>query len=97
MGELPNRGICVLGVLEGMMKANPCALNFSVCFAYCLQGFFLKIFFKLIFKERERNINVWLPLTWPPLWTWPTTQTCALTGNQTRNPLVHSPQSTELH
>ena len=34
-------------------------------------------------KERQRNINVWLPLTCPLLGTWPTTQACALTGNQT--------------
>ena len=39
-------------------------------------------------KERERNINVWLPLTCPLLGTWPETQACALTGNQTSNPLV---------
>ena len=32
-------------------------------------------------KERERNINVWWPLTCPLLGTWPTTQACALTGN----------------
>ena len=32
-------------------------------------------------KERERNTNVWLPLTWPLLGTWPATQACALTGN----------------
>ena len=31
-------------------------------------------------KERERNSNVWLPLTRPILGTWPATQ-CALTGN----------------
>ena len=43
--------------------------------------------------ERERNINVWLPLMWPLLGTWPATQACALTGNQTRDPLVHSPHS----
>ena len=42
-------------------------------------------------KEKERNINVWLPLTWPPLGTWPTTQACALLGNQNGDPLVHSP------
>ena len=29
-------------------------------------------------KERERNINVWLPLTYPLLGTWPTTQACTL-------------------
>ena len=44
-------------------------------------------------EERERNINVRLPLTWPPLGTWPATQACALTGNRTGNPLVHSPCS----
>ena len=32
-------------------------------------------------EGRERNINVWLPLTCPQLGTWPTTQACALTGN----------------
>ena len=40
-------------------------------------------------KERERNINVWLPLAHPLLGTWPTT--CALTGNRTSHPLVHGP------
>ena len=42
-------------------------------------------------KERERNINVWLPLMRPPLGTWPTTQPCALTGNQNSDPFVHKP------
>ena len=42
-------------------------------------------------KERERNINVWLPLMCPLLGTWPATQTCALTGNPTGNLLVHRP------
>ena len=42
-------------------------------------------------KERERNINVWLPLACPLLGIRPTTQACALTGNQTCNPLVHRP------
>ena len=40
-------------------------------------------------KERKKNINVWLPLTCPLLGTWPVTQACALTGNQTGDPLVH--------
>ena len=39
-------------------------------------------------EERERNINVWLPLLCPPLGTWPTTQGCALTGNRTCDPLL---------
>ena len=42
-------------------------------------------------RESERNINVWLPLTHPILGTWPETQACALTGNQTGDPSVCSP------
>ena len=33
---------------------------------------------------------MWLPLKLPLLGTWPATQACALTGNQTGNPLVCS-------
>ena len=44
-------------------------------------------------NERERNINVWLPLVHPILRTWPATQACALTGNWTGDPLVCSPHS----
>ena len=39
-------------------------------------------------KERERSISVWLLLTRPPLGTYTETQACALTGNQTHDPLV---------
>ena len=42
-------------------------------------------------KERERNINAWLPVTCPPLGTWPTTQACALTGNWFSEILVRRP------
>ena len=57
-------------------------------------------------KERERNINVWLHLTHPHLGTWPATQACALTGNQTRdlsfcrpvlNPLSHTTQGSIIN
>ena len=55
-----------------------------------------KIFYLFIFrqregrkKERKRNINVWLPLVRPHLGTWPTAQSCAMTGNRTGNPSVH--------
>ena len=34
---------------------------------------------------------MWLPLVFPLLRTWPITQTCALTGNPTSDPLVHRP------
>ena len=50
--------------------------------------YFLKDFISLFFdrgegreKERERNINVWLPLMRPQVGTWPATQACAPTGN----------------
>ena len=39
-------------------------------------------------KESERNINMWLPLERLLLGTWPAAQECALTGNQTGDPLV---------
>ena len=38
-----------------------------------------------------RNINMWLPLVRPLLGTWPTTHACALTWNQTSDPLVGRP------
>ena len=41
-------------------------------------------------KERERKINVWLPLARPLLGIWPPTQACVLTGNRTGGPLVCS-------
>ena len=57
--------------------------------------YFLKILFMLRGegreKERERNINVWLPLVHPQLGTWPATQAFAVTGNQTSNPLLCRP------
>ena len=34
---------------------------------------------------------MWLPLTSPPPGTWPSTQACVLTGNQTGNRLVRRP------
>ena len=65
---------------------------------------FLKLFFKRFYlfifrngkggRKKERNINVWPPLQRPLLETWPgtypATQACTLTGNQTCNPLVCS-------
>ena len=42
-------------------------------------------------KEREININVWLPLVRPQPRTWPATQACALTGNRTSNLVVCKP------
>ena len=62
------------------------------------------LFFKFIFRERRRegekegekygcikeNIN-WLSLAHPHLGTWPTTQACTLTGNQTHDLSIHRP------
>ena len=63
----------------------------------CLDYFFLRFYLfidrgKGREKERERNINVWLPLVRSLLGrTWPTTQACALTRNWTSDPLVCRP------
>ena len=74
--------------------------NASDVFLFLLFIYYLKVSFILFLergegreKEREGNISVWLPLTWPPLGTWPATQACALTGNRISDPLVHSPRS----
>ena len=51
-------------------------------------------------RKRERNINVWLPPTRPLLGTWPTTLTCALSGNWTGWQSFHlqaGTQATEPH
>ena len=45
---------------------------------------------ELLGLERGRE-TMWLPLTCPLLGTWPTTQACALTENQTSDPLVCRP------
>ena len=44
-------------------------------------------------KERERDSNVWLPLTCAPPGSRPVTQACALTRNWTGDLLVHNPCS----
>ena len=50
-------------------------------------------------KERERNINVWLPLMCHPLGIWPTTQACALDQELNQRPfgLQAGTQSAEPH
>ena len=50
-------------------------------------------------KEREKNINAWLPLTYPLLRTWPTTHSCALDRESNWTPPGSQvcPQSTEPH
>ena len=47
-------------------------------------------------KEKDRNINVWVPLACPIPGTLPPTQACALTGNLTGNPLVLRPALSPL-
>ena len=46
--------------------------------------------------ERERNINVWLPLAHPLQGTWPITQAYALTGNWPGDPLLGRPTLSPL-
>ena len=54
------------------------------------------LFLKILFIKRERNINVWLPLMRPAPGTWPTTQACALPGNQTSDLLAQRPALSSL-
>ena len=68
--------------------------------AFFLTFFFLKICYLFYFyregkggRKREKNVNVWLPITRPPLGTSPTTQAYALSGNQNGHSLVCSPHS----
>ena len=80
------------------MKVKERNLNIKTLFLGLLTLLILFYFLKTLFisreeyegGEKERNINVWLPLECPLLEIWPATQTCALTGNQTGDPLVHS-------
>ena len=75
-------------------------INEKICQVHGLENTVVGFFFfnfLIIFREgkggrkRERNINVWLPLELPPTGDlWLTSQACALTGNWTGNPLVHS-------
>ena len=67
---------------------------FSHTFTFFFFLFFF-IFYLFTFRERRKegeregeNINVWLPLERPQPGTRPTTQACALTGNQTHDPVV---------
>ena len=92
-------------VLEVSDVIVPCFPPFS----FFLFFFFLKILFicreKGRKKERERNINAWLPLVSPLPGTWPANQACALTENRISdfllcslalNPLSHTSQGSSL-
>ena len=67
--------------------------NFSCFIVYISRIFFLVLVIYFLErgegrgKERERKINVWLPLTCSPLGTWPTTQVCAPDWESNRQPL----------
>ena len=89
-------------VAENIVLSSSQVFGYS---AFISSSFFKKRFYLFIFRqsgrerERERNINVWLPFTRPLLGTWPVTQACVLTGNPTNhllvcrlalNPLSHS-------
>ena len=61
---------------------------------WVLTSMALSLYNLFIFRERgkrKRNISVWLPFMCSPLRTWPITQACALTRNQTSDPLLCSP------
>ena len=70
-------------------EINECIYFFKILF----------IFFRERGRERERDGEKhWLvaSCTCPQLGTWPTTQACALTGNQTGDLTVHRPMLNPL-
>ena len=92
--------------MSHLVSVTPTPTTFSL-FPRLLQ-FFFKILFIFFLergkgreKGRDRNISGWLLLMLPQLGTWPATQACAPTGNQTGdllvrrlalNPLSHTSQ-----
>ena len=82
--------------LPGSNPESLFVINEVSCFGHSLglSLFIFKRFYLFIFRgerreeERERKINVWLPLPRPVLGTWPAIQACALTGNRTGDSLV---------
>ena len=71
-------------------------ISFLPSFIFYLFTDFIYLFLE---KERERTINVWLPLPRPLLGTWPTTQAHALDWELYQRPfgLQTCAQSTEPH
>ena len=95
MGKLMVIESTVWGPKVPRMKGTELSLSYVQCLWY----FVLSLFEYFIYlflergegreKEREININLWLPLMCPQLGTWPITQACALIGNRTGDTLVH--------
>ena len=79
-------------ILRLLNLGKKCKFLFSFLFILFLFLDFIYLFLERgegRVKEKMENINVWLPLACPQLGTLPTTQACALTGNQTSDPLVY--------
>ena len=86
-----NPGCCSVCRSPSCRGRHICAVDSVLCWG-CFFPFILRFYLFLERgKEEERNIHVWLPLKRPLLGTWPATQACALTGNQTCDPLVCRP------
>ena len=84
---------CIFIILFVVVQDFLYILSF-ICLFYLFN--FFKIFFFIFRKrgkeeERERNINVWLPLACLLMGPWPETQACALIGNRPGDPLFHRP------
>ena len=58
-------------IAEAFFFWPPCQFVAFLFSTICIYWFFFKIFIYLFLdrgEEKERNINVWLPLTYPPHW-----------------------------
>ena len=99
--EHPNR-VDLQGSGRGTHAGAMCKTRENLLLKACLQRenqfYFIYLFLERGVgreKERERNIDR-LPLAHPRPGTWPSTQTCALTGNQTGDLLVLRPALSPL-
>ena len=84
----------IMGTLLQVTLSFPLAA-FKILFPSFFPFFFFFIYLFLEIgegrkRERQRIINVWLPLACPLLGTWPAIQACALMGNGTCDLLVRS-------
>ena len=70
-------------MVEGESESINSAASLQVAFLCFFKKDFIDLFLERgrEGEERERNMNMWLPLECPLLGTWPATQACALTGN----------------
>ena len=99
--KISNRIICIEFSMILIISNSSISCQYIYFFKRYFFHFFLKILFIYFYRkgtgqrEGEKYPCVVASHT-PPAGTWPTTQACFLTGNQTGDPLVHRPALSPL-